>query len=93
MDLCEETYKLACDVLNIEEKIIDTAIRRCLIVNNLKISDVILLMPENKYTGKYYLMKKSDDMKMNGKYDLTKAFCLGGFKHDFEKGEILWQNY
>ena len=94
MDLCEEAYKFASEIMNIEDKILDTAVRRCLVVNNLKKEDVVLLTPSDRYSGKFYLMKKTDaKMRVGEREDLTKAYCLGGFKQDFEKGEIIWQNY
>lgn len=94
MGLLEEFETIISDIANTEDKILDTAIRRCLTINNLKREDVILLTPYDRYNGKFYLIKKSDAVARVGeREDLSKAFCLGGFKLKPEIGEIIWQNY
>ena len=86
--------RLVADVINIQEKIIDTAVRRCIAQHNLKREEVVLLVPNDIYTGKYYLIRKADaKARVGERNNLSKAFCLGGFKQDLQKGEILWQNY
>ena len=90
----EKLDSVVSDIVHTEDKILDTAIRRCLTINNLKREDVILLTPNDRYNGKFYLIKKSDAVARVGeREDLSKAFCLGGFKLKPEIGEIIWQNY
>lgn len=91
MNLAEIIEKMVSDISNAEDKLLIEAIQHCLTENNLKREEVILLTPRDRYNGKFYLIKKSDAVARVGeKEDLSKAYLLGGFRHNLETGEITF---